>query len=59
MLYGEFTHSQKQEALHQALLNAFLFFEGVCLELVVDNMATAVTEREGLSSALTRLSWSF
>ena len=47
MLYGEFTHSQKQEALHQALLNAFLFFGGVCSELVVDNMATAVTEREG------------
>jgi transposase len=47
MLYGEFTHSQKQEALHQALLNAFLFFEGTCRELVTDNMATAVTEREG------------
>jgi DNA replication protein DnaC len=47
LLYGEFTHSQKQEALHQALLNAFLFFEGVCSELVVDNMGTAITEREG------------
>ena len=47
LLYGEFTHSQKQEALHQALLNAFLFFGGVCSELVVDNMGTAVTEREG------------
>jgi transposase len=47
MLYGEFTHSQKQEALHQALLNAFRFFEGTCRELVTDNMATAVTEREG------------
>jgi transposase len=47
MLYGEFTHSQKQEALHQALLNAFLFFKGACRELVTDNMATAVTEREG------------
>lgn len=47
LLYGEFTHSQKQEALHQALLNAFVFFQGVCAELVVDNMATAVTEREG------------
>ena len=42
-----FTHSQNQEALHQALLNAFLFFEGTCREMVVDNMATAVTEREG------------
>ena len=30
MLYGEFTHSQNQATLHQALLNAFLFFEGTC-----------------------------
>ena len=47
MLYGEFTHSQNQDTLHQALLNAFLFFEGTCHEMVVDNMATAVTERQG------------
>jgi transposase len=26
MLYVEFTHSQKQEALHQGLINAFRFF---------------------------------
>ena len=37
LLYGEFTHSQKQDALHQALLNAFLFFGGVCSELVRNN----------------------
>lgn len=28
MLYVEFTHSQKQEVLHQGLLNAFRFFNG-------------------------------
>lgn len=47
MLYVEFTHSQKQEALHQALLNAFSFFGGTPKEIVVDNMLTAVTERVG------------
>jgi len=47
MLYVEFTHSQKQEVLHQALLNAFRFFGGSPQELVVDNMLTAVREREG------------
>lgn len=47
MLYVEFTHSQKQEALHQGLLNAFRFFNGTTEEIVVDNMLTAVTERCG------------
>ena len=47
MLYVEFTHSQKQEALHQGLLNAFHFFNGTTEEIVVDNMLTAVTERCG------------
>jgi len=28
MLYVEFTHSQKQEAFHQALVNAFIYFGG-------------------------------
>jgi hypothetical protein len=46
MLYVEFTHSQKQEALHQCLLNAFRFFGGIPRELLVDNMVTAVTERQ-------------
>jgi transposase len=45
--YVEFTHSQKQEALHQCLLNAFKFFGGAPEEIVVDNMVTAVIEREG------------
>ncbi|MCK5784477.1 MAG: IS21 family transposase [Desulfobacterales bacterium] len=47
MLYVEFTHSQKQEALHQCLINAFIFFGGSPGKIVVDNMLTAVTERQG------------
>ncbi len=47
MLYVEFTHSQNQEFLHQALLNSFEFFGGTPDEIVVDNMLTAVTERVG------------
>ena len=47
MSYVEFTHSQKQEVLHQSLLNAFKFFGGVPEEIVVDNMLTAVIERQG------------
>jgi transposase len=47
MIYVEFTHSQRQEALHQCLLNAFKYFGGTPEEIVVDNMLTAVTEREG------------
>ena len=47
MLYLEFTHSQRQEALHRCILNAFRFFGGTPEELVVDNMLTAVLEREG------------
>ncbi|GMQ79840.1 MAG: hypothetical protein BMS9Abin03_282 [Thermodesulfobacteriota bacterium] len=47
MIYVEFTHSQKQETLHQCLLNAFKFFGGSPGEIVVDNMLTAVIERQG------------
>lgn len=47
MLYVEFTHSQKQQTLHQCLLNAFLFFGGTPQHIVVDNMLTAVIERQG------------
>lgn len=47
MMYVEFTHSQKQESLHQCLYNAFRFFGGTPKELVVDNMTTAVIERQG------------
>jgi transposase len=47
MLYVEFTHSQKQQTLHQGLLNAFSFFGGTAQEIVVDNMLTAVIERQG------------
>jgi len=47
MLYVEFTHSQKQHSLHQGLLNAFSFFGGTPREILVDNMLTAVIERQG------------
>lgn len=47
MIYVFFTHSQKQEVLHQGLYNAFVYFGGCPKELVVDNMLTAVTERVG------------
>lgn len=47
MLYVQFTHSQKQETLHQCLLNAFNFYGGTTRQIVVDNMLTAVTERLG------------
>lgn len=47
MLYVEFTHSQKQEVLHGCLLNAFKYLGGTPKRIIVDNMLTAVTEREG------------
>ena len=47
MAYVEFTHSQNQQCLHQALLNAFAYFGGTTEEMVVDNMITAVIERQG------------
>jgi len=47
MLYIEFTHSQKQASLHQCLLNAFVFFGGTPRQIVVDNMLTAVVQRQG------------
>jgi transposase len=47
MLYVCFTHSQKQDALHDCLLKAFTWFGGCPKKLVVDNMTTAVIERLG------------
>ncbi|MCP4756034.1 MAG: IS21 family transposase [Proteobacteria bacterium] len=47
MLYVEFTHSRKQEVLHSCLLNAFKYFEGTPKSVLVDNMVTAVVDREG------------
>lgn len=47
MLYVEFAHSQKQAMLHRCLLNAFAFFGGTPHELLVDNMTSAVIERQG------------
>jgi transposase len=45
-LYVEFTHSQRQESLHQGLLNAFIYFGGTPKNILVDNMVTAVIERD-------------
>ncbi len=47
MLYIEFTHSQKQEVLQSCLMNAFKAFGGTPKQVVVDNMLTAVINREG------------
>ena len=47
MLYVEFTHSQKQEALHSCLLHAFKYFSGTPKTVLVDNMVTAVIDRQG------------
>ena len=47
MLFVTFTHSQKQEVLHQGLIEAFIYFGGAPKELLVDNMLTAVIERVG------------
>ena len=47
MLYVEFTHSQKQEVLHSCLFNAFKYFGGTPETIRVDNMVTAVIDRQG------------
>jgi transposase len=47
MAYVEFTHSQNQHSLHQGLLNAFTYWGGSTQQMVVDNMITAVIERQG------------
>jgi len=36
--------------LHQCLLNASIFFEGSPKEILVDNMRTAITERQGAAA---------
>jgi transposase len=46
-VYVEFTHSQNQACLRQGLLNAFSFLGGSPEEVVVDNMLSAVIERQG------------
>jgi len=47
MLYVEFTHTQKQAVLHSCLLNAFKYFGGTPKSVLVDNMVTAVVDRQG------------
>lgn len=45
MLYLEFTHSQSKESVMRTLLHAFIYFGGTPIELVHDNLKTAVIER--------------
>jgi transposase len=47
MLYLQFTHSVKLDVFLDCHLQAFRFFGGCCREIVVDNMKTAVVERDG------------
>ncbi len=56
MLHVAFTHSQKQEVLHQCLLNAFAYFGGTPKELVVNNILTAIIKR---SSSIIRFNDAF
>ena len=44
MLYVEFTHCQKQDTLHQCLLNAFTFFEGTPQTIVVDYVSRHIID---------------
>jgi len=47
MLYLEFTHSQNEQAVMRTILNALKFLGGSPIELVHDNLKTAVIERVG------------
>ena len=46
MMYVEFTHSQNQQTLHGCLKHAFEYLGGTPRTIVVDNMLTAVTDRQ-------------
>lgn len=46
-LFVNFSHSQDQATLQQALFQAFNYFGGTPKKIVFDNMKTAVIEREG------------
>jgi transposase len=47
MLYVEFTHSQSFETFIRCHIHAFTALGGVAREVVYDNLATAVAERDG------------
>jgi transposase len=47
MLYVEFTHSQSFETFVRCHIHAFHALHGVAREVVYDNLATAVAERDG------------
>ena len=46
-LYLEFTHSQSFETFARCHIHAFRFMQGVAREVLFDNLASAVAEREG------------
>ena len=47
LLYVEFTHSQSLETFVRCHIHAFRYFSGVAREIWYDNLASAVTERDG------------
>jgi transposase len=47
MLYVEFTHSQSFETFVRCHIHAFHALHGVAREVIYDNLATAVAERDG------------
>lgn len=47
MLHLEFTHSMKQEVFINCHVGAFLFFGGSGREIVIDNLKSAVIDRDG------------
>lgn len=47
MLYIEFTHSQSFETFVRCHIHAFHALHGVAREIIYDNLATAVAERDG------------
>ncbi len=46
-LYLEFTHSQSFETFARCHIHAFRFMQGIAREVLFDNLASAVAEREG------------
>jgi transposase len=47
MLYLRFTHSMKIDVFLDCHVQALVFYGGCCREVVIDNMKTAVIERQG------------
>jgi transposase len=56
-MHVEFTHSQSFETFARCHIHAFDSMGGCAREIWFDNLATAVAEHEGTSSASIRVSW--